>query len=59
MEYIFTERAHLMCPNMCFALILSVNRSFDNDLLISLPRLILLLMRSWDMTKSITGITTI
>ena len=29
MEYLFTERAHLMCPNMCFGIVTSVNRQFD------------------------------
>ena len=29
MEYLFTERAHLMCPNMCFGIVTSVNRPFD------------------------------
>jgi len=32
MEYIFTERAHLMCPNMCFGIVASVNKSFDRNL---------------------------
>ena len=29
MEYLFTERAHLMCPNMCFGIALSVKKEFD------------------------------
>lgn len=29
MEYIFTERAHLMCPNMNFGIAEVVNRAFD------------------------------
>ena len=29
MEYLFTERAHLMCPDMCFGIAAAVNRSYD------------------------------
>ena len=29
METIFTERAHLMCPRMCFGIVLKADRSFD------------------------------
>ena len=29
MEYIFTERAHLMCPNMCFGIVMLINKEFD------------------------------
>ena len=29
MEYLFTERAHLMCPNMCFGIVATVNRFYD------------------------------
>ena len=29
MEYIFTERAHLMCPNMNFGIVEVVNKTFD------------------------------
>ncbi len=28
-NYIFTERAHLMCPNMCFGIAMEVKRDFD------------------------------
>lgn len=28
-ERVFTERAHLMCPRMCFGIAVSVNSSFD------------------------------
>ena len=31
MEYLFTERAHLVCPNMCFAIAASLGKSFDKD----------------------------
>ena len=29
MEYLFTERAHLACPNMCFAIAASLGKAFD------------------------------
>ncbi|MBP5249748.1 MAG: hypothetical protein J6Z46_07065 [Lachnospiraceae bacterium] len=29
MEYIFTERAHLMCPNMCFGIVMLINKEFN------------------------------
>lgn len=29
MEYLFTERAHLVCPNMCFAIAASLGKAFD------------------------------
>lgn len=29
MEYLFTERAHLACPNMCFGIAASLGKSFD------------------------------
>ena len=29
MEYLFTERAHLMCPNMCFGIVMRVSSAFD------------------------------
>ena len=29
MEYIFTERAHLACPNMCFAIAACIGKAFD------------------------------
>ena len=31
MEYLFTERAHLACPNMCFAIAASLGKAFDKD----------------------------
>ncbi len=31
MEYLFTERAHLVCPNMCFAIAASLGKAFDKD----------------------------
>ena len=31
MEYIFTERAHLMCPNMEFGIVMRVKSSFDKS----------------------------
>uniref|UniRef100_I5AWF8 Uncharacterized protein containing a NRPS condensation (Elongation) domain n=1 Tax=Eubacterium cellulosolvens (strain ATCC 43171 / JCM 9499 / 6) TaxID=633697 RepID=I5AWF8_EUBC6 len=31
MEYIFTERAHLMCPNMCFGIVLCINSEFNEN----------------------------
>ena len=29
MEYLFTERAHLVCPNMCFGIAASLGKAFD------------------------------
>ena len=29
MEIVFTERAHLMCPHMCFGIAMSVDHVFD------------------------------
>ena len=31
MEYIFTERAHLMCPNMCFGMVMCINKELDES----------------------------
>ena len=31
MEYLFTERAHLACPNMCFAIAATLAKAFDKD----------------------------
>ena len=31
MEYLFTERAHLVCPNMCFAIAASLVKAFDKE----------------------------
>ena len=31
MQYLFTERAHLMCPHMCFGIVMTVKRIFDED----------------------------
>ena len=31
MEYLFTERAHLACPNMCFAIAACLGKSFDKE----------------------------
>ena len=31
MEYLFTERAHLVCPNMCFGIAASLGKSFDKE----------------------------
>lgn len=31
MEYLFTERAHLACPNMCFGIAACIGKSFDKD----------------------------
>ena len=31
MEYLFTERAHLACPNMCFAIAASLGKFFDKE----------------------------
>ncbi len=33
MEYLFTERAHLMCPNMCFGMTAVVNAPYDENLI--------------------------
>ena len=40
MQYLFTERAHLMCPRMCFGIAVTVPRPFDADRIrAALPRL--------------------
>ena len=31
MEYLFTERAHLACPNMCFGVTASLGKAFDKE----------------------------
>lgn len=31
MEYLFTERAHLVCPNMCFGITASLGKVFDKE----------------------------
>lgn len=31
MEYLFTERAHLACPNMCFGIAASLGKTFDKE----------------------------
>ena len=31
MEYIFTERAHFMCPNMCFGIVICINRELNES----------------------------
>lgn len=31
MEYIFTERAHLMCPNMCFGIVMCMNVELEEN----------------------------
>ncbi|MCR4949579.1 MAG: hypothetical protein K6A15_10520 [Treponema sp.] len=31
MEYLFTERAHLACPNMCFAITATLGKAFDKE----------------------------
>ena len=31
MQYLFTERAHLMCPHMCFGIAATILRPFDED----------------------------
>ncbi|MBQ3912557.1 MAG: hypothetical protein II694_06265 [Lachnospiraceae bacterium] len=31
MEYVFTERAHLMCPNMCFGIVIGIKKELDED----------------------------
>lgn len=31
MEYLFTERAHLVCPNMCFGIAASLGKAFDKN----------------------------
>ena len=33
MQYLFTERAHLMCPHMCFGLVMTVSRPYDAALI--------------------------
>ena len=33
MEYLFTERAHLMCPNMNFGIVETVNKAYDEELI--------------------------
>lgn len=34
MQRIYTERAHLMCPNMCFGVAVTIDSIFDNDRMI-------------------------
>ena len=31
MEYLFTERAHLVCPNMCFGIAVSLGKAFEKE----------------------------
>ena len=31
MQYLFTERAHLMCPHMCFGIAAAVSRPYDEN----------------------------
>ena len=31
MEYIFTERAHLMCPNMCFGIVMCIKKELNES----------------------------
>lgn len=31
MEYLFTERAHLVCPNMCFGIAANLGKVFDKE----------------------------
>ncbi len=31
MEYLFTERAHLVCPNMCFGIAASLGKALDKE----------------------------
>ena len=31
MEYLFTERAHLACPNMCFGIAASLGKAFEKE----------------------------
>lgn len=31
MEYLFTERAHMMCPNMCFGIVMCINKELDES----------------------------
>lgn len=31
MEYLFTERAHLACPNMCFGIAATLGKAFDKE----------------------------
>ena len=33
MQYLFTERAHLMCPRMCFGIVTEVGRSYEEPLI--------------------------
>ena len=34
MQRVFTERAHLMCPNMCFGIAVTIDAAFDRDKLL-------------------------
>ncbi len=29
MQYLFTKRAHLMCPHMCFGIVMAVSRPYN------------------------------
>ena len=31
MQRIYTERAHLMCPNMCFGIVITIDAVFDME----------------------------
>lgn len=31
MQRIYTERAHLMCPNMCFGIVITIDAVFDSE----------------------------
>ena len=31
MQYLFTERAHLMCPNMCFGIVMAACRPYEGS----------------------------
>ncbi|MBR0228076.1 MAG: hypothetical protein IJQ62_06985 [Clostridia bacterium] len=31
MQYLFTERAHLMCPHMCFGIVMAVKRVYEES----------------------------
>ena len=31
MKYLFTERAHLACPNMCFGIAVTLEKAFDKE----------------------------
>ena len=31
MEYLFTERAHLVCPNMCFGIAVTLEKAFEKE----------------------------